>query len=112
MAQDSNNPLLLVITTVSSEEDARRIASHLVEQRLVACAQISPVESIYRWKDVLQQETEWRLVLKTTDAAYNALEAELIKVHPYELQAIYSVPVAHALDAYAEWVYKETQSHS
>jgi periplasmic divalent cation tolerance protein len=105
VAQDSYNPLLLVITTVSSEEDARRIASNLVEQRLVACAQISPVESIYRWKDGLQQETEWRLVLKTTDAAYNELEAELVKVHPYELPAIYSVPVTHTLDVYDHWVH-------
>ena len=110
MAQDSDNPLLLVITTVSSEEDARRIASNLVVRRLVACAQISPVASIYRWKDGLQQETEWRLVLKTTNAAYKELEAELVKVHPYELPAIYSVPVTNALDGYAEWVYQEARS--
>ena len=112
LTQDSNNSLILVITTVSSQEQARRIASDLVEQQLVACAQIAPVESIYRWKDQLQQETEWRVILKTRNAAYNELEAELLKVHPYELPAIYSVPVTNALDAYAEWVYKEMQSRS
>ena len=109
VTQDSNTSLILVITTVSSQEQARRIASDLVEQQLVACAQIAPVESIYRWKDQLQQETEWRLMLKTTTSCYNSVESALIKVHPYELPAIYSIPVANALNSYAEWVYQETQ---
>ena len=109
VTQDSNNSLILVITTVSSQEQARRIASDLVEQQLVACAQIAPVESIYRWKDQLQHETEWRLMLKTTTSCYKSVESTLIKVHPYELPAIYAVPVCNALDIYASWVCQATR---
>lgn len=102
--QENIDALLLVMTTVSSEDDARRIASALVEQHLVACAQISPVESIYRWQDQLQQEKEWRLVLKTTVSHYAAVEVALLNMHPYDLPAIYSVPVTNALEPYADWV--------
>ena len=104
VTQDSNTSLILVVTTVSSQEQARRIASDLVERQLVACAQIAPVESIYRWKDQLQQETEWRLMLKTTASCYKSVESALIKVHPYELPAIYAVPVCNALESYDHWV--------
>lgn len=102
--QENIDALLLVMTTVSSEDDARRIASALVEQHLVACAQISPVESIYRWQDQLQQEKEWRLVLKTNASLYAAVELALLNMHPYDLPAIYSVPVTNALEPYADWV--------
>ncbi len=102
--QESIDALLLVMTTVSTEDVARRIASALVEQHLVACAQISPVESIYRWQDQLQQEKEWRLVLKTTVSHYTAVEVALLNMHPYDLPAIYSVPVTNELGPYADWV--------
>ena len=110
VTHDINTSLILVVTTVSSQEQARRIASDLVEQQLVACAQIAPVESIYRWKDQLQHETEWRLMLKTTASCYKLVESALIKVHPYELPAIYAVPVCNALESYDHWVHKETQN--
>ena len=104
MTDEDNTQLLLVITTVANEKDAQSIASSLVSQKLVACAQISAIDSIYHWQDQLQQEKEWRLVLKTTASRYAALEAELIKIHPYELPAIYAVPVTNALEPYEKWV--------
>ena len=56
---------IAVITTVASRDDARRIATALVERRLVACAQISEIESLYHWDGALQHDAEFRLLLKT-----------------------------------------------
>jgi len=80
----------------------------MVEQRLAACAQISPIESIYRWQGAVQQEPEWRLLLKTTAARYPALQAALRAQHPYELPAIAALPCSHALAEFADWVAAET----
>ena len=38
--------LIAVITTIGSVEDARKLATALVERRLAACAQISQIESV------------------------------------------------------------------
>jgi periplasmic divalent cation tolerance protein len=100
--------LLAVFTTTASREDARRIASALVQRGLVACAQLSDVESLYRWKGAIQQDTECRLMLKTTAARYAQVEAALRELHPYALPAVFAVPVTQAFEPYAAWVREET----
>lgn len=96
--------LLAVYTTVARREDAQRIARALVERRLAACAQISEIESFYVWQGALEQAGEFRLLLKTTEAAYPALESALRELHPYELLAIHAVAVEHVSADYAAWV--------
>ena len=99
-------PLCLVLTTVATREDAQQLARAMVEQRLAACAQISAIDSIYRWNGALQQEPEWRLLLKTTEAARPALQAALRAAHPYELPAIIALPM-QAEAACADWIEQE-----
>jgi len=99
--------ILLVLTTLATQSDAQALARAMVEQRLAACAQISSIESIYRWQGAVRQEPEWRLLLKTTAARYPALQAALRERHPYELPAIVALPCSHALAEFAEWVQGE-----
>jgi periplasmic divalent cation tolerance protein len=96
--------LMAIYTTVANKDDARRIALSLVEQKLVACAQISEIESFYTWNQAIQQDGEYRILLKTTAEHYARVEAALRKLHPYELPAIYAVPVTQAFAPYAQWV--------
>jgi periplasmic divalent cation tolerance protein len=96
--------LIAIVTTVGSREQAQAIARLLVERRLVACAQISEIESVYRWEGRVQQEPECRLLLKTCDSHYQAVETALREAHPYQLPAIFAVAVEHAYAPYAEWV--------
>ena len=95
---------LAVFTTVATEADAQRLARTLVERRLVACAQISRIESFYRWDGAIQNEREYRLLLKTTEARREALTTALRELHPYELPAIHAIPLEHVEPRYAEWI--------
>ena len=95
---------IAVLTTVGSRDAARALARTLVERGLVACAQISEIESFYRWDGALQDEREWRLLLKTVEARYAEVEAAIRALHAYELPAIYALPLAHAYAPYADWV--------
>ncbi len=97
-------PLLLVLTTVATRDEALALARTMVELRLAACAQVQAIESVYRWQGAVQQEGEFRLLLKTTAARYPALEAELRERHPYELPAIVAVPATIAFGPFADWV--------
>jgi periplasmic divalent cation tolerance protein len=100
--------LIVVTTTLSNRDDALRLARALVEQRLVACAQVSAIESCYRWDGAVCESPEFRLVLKTRDTLYPALEQAILALHPYELPAIHAVPVCAAHGPYADWVLAET----
>jgi len=95
---------IAVVTTVGNREEARRLALTLVERGLAACAQISEIESIYRWKDVVQREPEFRLLLKTSDERYPEVERAIRELHSYELPAIHAFAFEHILPAYAAWI--------
>ena len=96
--------MLVVYTTLPDAESARHMAQMLVKRGLVACAQMDAIDSIYRWDGAIQHDHEHRLMLKTTSDRYPAVEAFVREHHPYELPAIYAIPVTHAWAPYAEWV--------
>ena len=100
--------LLAVYTTVASREAARTIARELVERRLAACAQISEIESYYAWEGAVAHDPEFRVLLKTTEAHYPAVEAAVRALHDYELPAIHAVTLEHAFEPYARWIEEST----
>ena len=96
--------LIVLHTTVDSEEDAIALAHAVVQARLAACVQIEPIQSVYRWQGSLQQASEWRLLCKSTQTRHAELMAFVHAHHPYELPAIYTTPVLDATESYAHWV--------
>jgi len=99
-----STPVTLVLTTAGSEEDAARIARHLVETKAAACVSIvSPVRSFYVWKGEFQDEREWLLLIKTSRPA-DELRDLLRAVHPYEVPELLAFPASFADEAYAKWV--------
>jgi periplasmic divalent cation tolerance protein len=101
----SEQGVLVVLTTVGSEEQAHTIAEALVEQRLAACVNILPaIRSIYRWKGKLWDDEELLLVVKTTTDKFQALRAAIQELHSYELPEILALPVAHSDPAVLAWI--------
>ncbi len=96
--------LLAVFTTVAGEDPAQQLARAAVEQGLAACVQSEAIHSTYRWQGKLVQEGEIRLMFKTTQEKYSALEQLLLALHPYEMPAIFVLPVVLASPAYERWV--------
>ena len=95
---------IAVVTTVASREEAQRLARTLVERKLAACAQISEIESVYRWQGEVQQEPEFRILFKTTDERYGLVENAIRDLHSYELPAIHAFAFEHVFPAYATWI--------
>jgi len=98
-----------VVTTASSAEEARRIATALVEERLAACVQIAgPIESIYRWQGKVETATEWQCRIKTRGQHYESVEATIQRLHSYETPEIVAVPIIAGSEAYLKWLSDET----
>ena len=95
---------IAVVTTAGSRDEAQRLARTLVERKLAACAQISEIESVYRWKGQVQQEPEFRILFKTTDQRYAEVESAIRELHSYEMPAIHAFAFEHVLPAYATWI--------
>ncbi len=100
-------PLIAVVTTVASREDALAIARLLVDARIVACVQIGAIESVYRWDGEVQADTEYRLLCKTTASNWAVVESAIREHHPYDLPQIVAFALDPVNDAYARWVESE-----
>ncbi|VVB55393.1 Divalent-cation tolerance protein CutA [uncultured archaeon] len=95
---------LLVVTSVASKKDARRLARLLVCERLSSCVNILPAESVYKWGPKIAEEKEYVLLCKTESARYKKIEELLLNEHPYALPAIYALPVEKGSKNYLKWV--------
>lgn len=104
---DSADParLMVVLTTVGSEDDAVTLAHALVERRLVACVNVlHGVRSIYRWQGAVHDDRELLLLAKTTGARLAEVTAALSELHPYEVPEIVALEAASVAPAYAAWL--------
>jgi len=102
---DDSSEVLLVFCTCPDEETAAGIAEALVVERLAACVNRLPgLTSVYLWQDKVERDTETLLLIKTTNARFEALCARLCALHPYDLPEIIAIPVTKGLPAYLRWV--------
>jgi periplasmic divalent cation tolerance protein len=97
--------VLLAISTFPDAETATRIGRQLVNDKLAACANIgAPVQSIYRWQGKIEESQETMVFFKTTAAQFDALQAALRTLHPYEVPELVALPVTNGLPDYLRWV--------
>ena len=100
-----SDEILVVLSTFGSAEEARKVCRQLVEERLVACANLLPaVESIYRWQGGVETATETMALMKTTVAGYAKLEARLQQLHSYSVPEIVALPVRSGAESYLGWI--------
>jgi periplasmic divalent cation tolerance protein len=102
--------IIAIMTTTNSLDEARAIASALVERKLAACAQISPIQSYYTWQGAVQNEEEFRILIKTVEDRYADVEAAILELHSYDLPAVLALDVTHAYGPYCEWVIDSVSS--
>jgi periplasmic divalent cation tolerance protein len=95
----------IVFSTAGSEDEARKIASHLVERQLAACVSIVPqIESIYRWQGKVESSREWLLLIKTTAERFIAVRDAIRVLHSYELPECIALSVEDGAAEYLEWI--------
>ncbi len=106
----SGKGLIAALTTVGTREQADTLAHDLVERGLAACVQLQAIESVYRWQGQVQQEPEWRLLIKSTQARWAELQAAILAQHPYELPALVAWPLPEGSAPFQDWVREQTHS--
>jgi len=105
MNMNDPNALLMVYCTCPDHAAAVSMAEGIVDAELAACVNIVPgLTSIYQWQGERKQGTEELLLIKTTNAAYQALQQHIIDSHPYELPEVIAVSIDTGLPAYLDWV--------
>lgn len=99
--------IIVVFSTAPCDKSAY-LARMLIDQHAVACVNVVPVRSYYRWKDEFCDEKEDLLIIKTTKEKAGEVTAAIKIHHPYELPEIIALPVIDGYPPYLEWVHRET----
>ncbi len=95
----------VVLVTGPDAATMRKIARTLVDERLIACANLlDGATSVYRWEGEVEETSECLAVLKTTDDRVPALERRLGELHPYDLPEFIALPVTDGSEVYLSWV--------
>jgi periplasmic divalent cation tolerance protein len=100
---------ILVLITTPSAKTSQQIAEALVSRKLAACVNILPgIRSLYTWKGTVQQDNEHLLIVKSRLQLFDALQAVVREIHPYEVPEIIALPVVVGSQSYLDWWQAET----
>ena len=96
---------LVVVTTVGNEGQANLLASELVSRRHAACVNIVPgLRSVYRWQGKICRDTEFMLIVKTSEREYPLVEQAIQELHNYELPEILAFKVCKGEKNFLAWI--------
>jgi periplasmic divalent cation tolerance protein len=101
--------LIVVVTSVGTEEQALDVAHAIVRSRRAACVNIIPnVHSVYRWKGRVCDDGEMLLIIKTRASQFELVRETIHRVNTYELPEVLGYRVDMASPGFKAWIEKMT----
>lgn len=95
----------LIYITTSGEEESKKIAKILLEERIAACANIMPsMVSFYWWEGEIEEDNESILLLKTRSDKLDILIRRVKDIHSYDLPCILEISVQNGSEDYLQWL--------
>ncbi len=95
----------LIWSPFESEDAAAEAASRLLDEGLIACANVIPgLRSLYVWQGERGEAHECGVLFKTTEGLLERAIARLAAIHPYETPAITGWRADAAAPATARWL--------
>lgn len=98
--------MALIYITCRDKKEAERISMCLLKKRLIACANIFPIKSMYWWQNKIANCNENVVIAKTSNKNFNKAAAEVKNNHSYKIPCILKIN-ATANKEYEAWTKKE-----
>ena len=96
---------ILITVTASSREEAEKIATTLLERKLIACANIlGPVSSRFWWQGKIDLAEEYMIFMKTKRELFDQVADNVKQLHSYEVPEIIALPIVEGAKPYLEWI--------
>ena len=97
-----------VYVATKDKKEAQKVSRHLLEKKLIACANIFPVDSLYWWKGRIVDSKEHAILAKTLKKNVKKIREEVKNIHSYEIPCIMDID-AGSDDDFLGWVRKEVR---
>jgi periplasmic divalent cation tolerance protein len=100
--------IIKVYIPCPSSKEAEKVAMHLLRKRLIACANIFPIKSMYWWKGNIENTSEYVVLAAARKQDYQTIVTETKKIHPYDVPLIGMFGMNANME-YEKWLIKETK---
>lgn len=95
--------------TTADEGEAETIARTLLDENLIACANVLPgVTSHYRWQGEVHHDREVAMLLKTRAALADRVSERIKALHSYDCPCVVIWPIAGGNAEFLNWIGDET----
>jgi periplasmic divalent cation tolerance protein len=96
---------VVVLITAASRRECKKIAKHLVEEKLAACVNITQgIESVYRWEGKVTTDKGYLMLIKTTREVFDEIKHAVAQIHSYHTPEIICLPIIDGSRNYLQWV--------
>lgn len=96
---------IIVVMTSQNRQEAANIVRKLLEERLIACANIfNSVHSLFWWKGKIEEEDEVLVLMKSQQTLFKKLSERIKEIHSYDLPEILALPIAGGSPLYLKWM--------
>ena len=99
--------MIAVYITCKDEDEAKKIAGALLDEKLIACANLFPCRSLYKWRGESRDEPECAVIMKTRPEYWDEVRRRITEMHSYDLPCIERME-AQAGAEFENWVRGET----
>ena len=97
-----------IISTYPNKKSILKIGNNLVKNKIIACVNISKIDSVYSWNGKIQNSSEYIAIFKTTTKNKTKLKTIIAVTHPYDVPEIVEIDVTSINKSYLNWLIEST----
>jgi len=99
---------IIIISTYPNKKSITKIANELVQNKTVACVNITKISSIYSWQGKIENASEYLALFKTTQKNKKLLKEKIKATHPYDVPEIVEINITSINKSYLKWLVEST----
>jgi len=102
---------IFVVITAANRKEAVKIVRRLLDEKLIACANIvGPVSSLFWWEGKIDEANEFLVFMKSHRSLFKRLSERVKEIHSYQVPEVIALPIIEGLPPYLEWLGASLQS--
>ncbi len=96
--------MLTVVLCTAPADEVQKLVRPLVEEKLVACINVTSVDSFFIWEGKVEDEKESLLIMKTSTDKVEEVVTRIRELHSYDVPEIIALPITGGFEGYLDWV--------
>lgn len=96
---------IVILITCPNRREGKKIARHLVKQRLVACVNIiEKINSVFWWQKRVDLANEVLLIAKSKKSLMPKVIRQVKSLHSYQIPEVIALPIVAGNKDYINWI--------